>query len=162
MTGPMAAHGREAMGTMGTAMGKGMVRMGLPRAAMAHARPISLPMPSHVSAMVEAIRSHGSPHGKGMGRHGDSMGIHGQGHGDGMGSHGPAHGPRILIHCHAGLGRSPAMAVVALMAMGLDARTAVEAVAMAVPEASPNRLIFRHAEAILGEAIVVHAQWAWL
>ncbi|SDM28872.1 hypothetical protein SAMN05216360_101447 [Methylobacterium phyllostachyos] len=54
------------------------------------------------------------------------------------------------------------MAIVALMVMGLDAKAAVEAVAMAVPEASPNRLVLRHAEAILGGAIVVHAQCAWL
>lgn len=78
------------------------------------------------------------------------------------GEPGAAHGPRILIRCHAGLGRSPALAIVALMAMGLDARAAVEAVAMAVPEASPNRLVLRHAEAILGQAVVVYAQWAWL
>jgi len=64
----------------------------------------------------------------------------------------------MLMHCHAGLGRSPAMAIVALMVIGLDAKASVEAMAVAMPEASPNRLVLRHAEAILGEAIAVHAQ----
>lgn len=128
----MTFQDHEAMGTMGTAMGTGMVRMGLPSASIGHARPMVLPMPSHVTAMVDAIKSHGSPHGEGMGRHGpghgQGMGRDGQDHGEGMGSH----GARILIHCHASLGRSPAMAMVALMIMGLDARATVEAVAMAV------------------------------
>jgi len=57
---------------------------------------------------------------------------------------------RLLIHCHAGLGRSPALAIVALMAVGMEARDAVDTIVHAVLKASPNRLILRHAEVILG------------
>ena len=42
-------------------------------------------------------------------------------HEEAMGSHGAGmghDGPRVLTHCHAGLGRSPAMAIVALVAAG--------------------------------------------
>ncbi len=125
---PMTFQGHEAMGTMGTAMGTGMVRMGLPSAPMGHGRPMVLPMPLHVTAMVDAFKSHGLPRGEGMGGHGQGMGRDGQDHWEGMGSH----GARILIRCHASLGRSPAVAMVALMIMGLNARGTVEAVPMAV------------------------------
>ncbi|MCJ2035529.1 hypothetical protein [Methylobacterium sp. J-068] len=99
---------------------------------------MAIPMAAHVNGLLAT-----------MGRYGL---IHGDGHGDGHGAE------RLLIHCEAGLGRAPALGLVALMAMGMDAMAAVEAMAKAVPEASPNRLVLRHAEAILGQAIVAHAQ----
>lgn len=54
------------MAPMGQPM---MARVGMPRAAMGHARPIALPMPAHVLAMVEAMRAHGMAHGDAMGNH---------------------------------------------------------------------------------------------
>ena len=127
------------MAPMSGPKGAMVARVGMPRAAMGHARPMALPMPSHVSAIVEAMKAHAEAHGQGMGRH----------------------GLRLLINCHAGLGRSPAMGIVALMAWGMAAPDAVRAVAAALPEASPNRLILRHAEALMGQPIVPHAEAAW-
>lgn len=101
-------------------------------------RPMALPMPAHVHALLATMARHGL--------------IHGEGHGK----------ERLLIHCEAGLGRAPALAIVAAMAIGMDAHEAVHAVAMAVPEASPNRLILKNDEVLFGQAIVVHAQYAWL
>ncbi len=57
---------------------------------------------------------------------------------------------RILIHCVAGLGRSPALAIVALATVGgLKPHYAGLMVARAAPHASPNRLVLRHAEAAI-------------
>lgn len=48
---------------MGKAMATMVSRVGMPRAAMGHARPISLPMPVQVSALVDAMEAHGGRHG---------------------------------------------------------------------------------------------------
>lgn len=56
---------------------------------------------------------------------------------------------RLLVHCHAGLSRSPAIALAAMVAGGVDAATAVRDLARAVPEASPNRRIVALADARL-------------
>ncbi|WP_264048934.1 ParB N-terminal domain-containing protein [Methylobacterium flocculans] len=53
---------------------------------------------------------------------------------------------RILVHCHAGLSRSPALAIVALVHAGMTVEAACQAVAHAVPEASPNRRVVKCAD----------------
>lgn len=82
---PIACHDSEAMGPMGKAMAPMVSRVGMPRAAMGHARPIVAPMPAHVSALVKAIKAHGMAHG-------DAMGGHRAG---------------LLINCHARPGANP-------------------------------------------------------
>ena len=47
----------------------------------------------------------------------------------------------LLIHCHAGMRRSPAIALAIMMAEGSTAREAVEHLASIHPAASPNPLI---------------------
>ncbi len=54
-----------------------------------------------------------------------------------LGAHG--HG-RILIHCAAGLGRSPALAIIAMVSQGIDALSTCALVWEAVPHASLNRM----------------------
>jgi len=120
------------------------------------------------------------PMARGMGRHGARMGKHEASHGPITGMTMPPmeppqahhiqamaawmerHGPmRLIVQCHAGLGRAPSLAIVAAIMAGHEPHEAVRAVHGAVPEASPNRLILRHAEAITGEAIVTHVDRAW-
>jgi predicted protein tyrosine phosphatase len=57
---------------------------------------------------------------------------------------------RLLVHCHAGLSRSPALGIAALAARGATAQGACEAVHAAAPEASPNRAILAYAGEVLG------------
>lgn len=114
------------------------------------------------------------PMGRGMGRHGLGMGNHGPSMGHPMAPPQPhhieamaawmeRHGPmRLIVQCHAGLGRAPSLAIVAAIMAGHGAHEAVMGIHGAVPEASPNRLILRHAEAITGEAIVTHVDRAWV
>jgi predicted protein tyrosine phosphatase len=47
----------------------------------------------------------------------------------------------LLIHCHAGMRRSPAIGLAILMAQGSTAREAVEHLASIHPSASPNPLM---------------------
>lgn len=63
-----------------------------------------------------------------------------------------SHG-RILIHCAAGLGRSPALAILALVAQGIDAFDAYAMVREAVTHASPNRLLLAHGTSLLRQAV---------
>lgn len=86
---PIVGHDREAMASMGRTMGPMLFRVGMPRAAMGHARPIALPMPFHVSALVKTMKAHGMAHGDAMG----------------------SHGARLLTYCHAGPERDPTMTV---------------------------------------------------
>lgn len=60
-------------------------------------------------------------------------------------------GPRrLLVHCGAGLSRSPALAVVAAVYAGRLPEVACSAVRKAVPAASPNRLVLSIASQALG------------
>jgi predicted protein tyrosine phosphatase len=64
---------------------------------------------------------------------------------------------RILIHCTAGLSRSPALAVAVLASQGVEPGEACRAVHEAVPEASPNRAILALAGEIIGLDLVAPA-----
>ena len=65
---------------------------------------------------------------------------------------------RLLIHCTAGLSRSPAYAILALMLDGMTIGDSCALVAAAVPEASPNRRVLWHAETLLNltRGAIVH------
>ncbi|MFD1301010.1 hypothetical protein ACFQ4G_05355 [Methylobacterium marchantiae] len=67
-----------------------------------------------------------------------------------------SHG-NLLIYCHDGLSRSPALAIVALAARGRDPVEACALVRAAVPEASPNRLVLALAGRTLGVDLVAAA-----
>ncbi len=64
-----------------------------------------------------------------------------------------ARGQSLLIHCYAGISRSPAAA---LVSMALDApgreETAADALRVAAPYAQPNRLLIELADDLLGRA----------
>lgn len=107
--------------------------------------------PSHGASHYGA---HEPPHAPHNGNHaGAHDGSHDQPHAAHDGGE-----PRLLIQCTAGLGRSPALAIVAAMILGDDAPMACCMVAHASPHASPNRLILRHAERLLEADIVSHAE----
>jgi predicted protein tyrosine phosphatase len=59
-------------------------------------------------------------------------------------------GDRLLVHCHAGKSRSPAMAIGILVQGGLRPLAAFEEVRRIRPELIPNRLIIRHVDHLLG------------
>lgn len=63
--------------------------------------------------------------------------------------HAAHRGRSLLIHCTAGLSRSPALAILACMLDGMTAGDACLAVCRAVPEASPNRRVLYQAELAL-------------
>lgn len=63
--------------------------------------------------------------------------------------HAAHRGRRLLIHCTAGLSRSPALAILAYMLDGASARDACLGVCRAVPEASPNHRVLYQAEQAL-------------
>ena len=70
---------------------------------------------------------------------------------------------RLLCHCHAGISRSPAIAIAILVQHGLTAEEAVASVAALRPDMWPNEQLCRHADAALktGGAIM-RAQRRWL
>ena len=57
---------------------------------------------------------------------------------------------RLLLHCHAGKSRSPAMAMGILIQAGLPVAAAFEKVRAVRPELIPNRLMIRQLDRILG------------
>lgn len=59
---------------------------------------------------------------------------------------------RLLIHCHAGLGRSPAAALAILIQEGTTVSVAVDTIGQMRPWMSPNSAILRHAEVLLPSA----------
>ena len=130
--------------------------------------------PDHLTSLWAFMERHALEHARGLHRSHASAheASHGPAHAAHDGAHGIAHHrahappheahdggePRLLIQCTAGLGRSPAMAIVAAIIEGHDAATACAMVAHASPHASPNRLILRHAERMMGVNIVSHAE----
>lgn len=65
---------------------------------------------------------------------------------------------RFLIHCTAGLSRSPAFAIVAAIAAGRDVTATCEEVRRLVPHAQPNRRILALADGIMDSALLDAAQ----
>ena len=57
---------------------------------------------------------------------------------------------RVLIHCHAGISRSPAMAIGVLVQAGASPAEALAAVARIRPHCIPNRLVIRYLDEALG------------
>lgn len=57
---------------------------------------------------------------------------------------------RLLVHCHAGKSRSPAMAIGILVQSGLSPTEAFERVRAVRPELIPNRLMIRLIDKFLG------------
>jgi predicted protein tyrosine phosphatase len=57
---------------------------------------------------------------------------------------------RLLIHCVAGLSRSPAVAIIAATRFGRSSVDAARAVLNAVPHAQPNRLLLALADEAFG------------
>ena len=58
-------------------------------------------------------------------------------------------GDRLLVHCHAGKSRSPAMAIGILVAAGLTPRAALDHVKSLRPFIIPNRLMIRMLDDLL-------------
>ncbi len=58
-------------------------------------------------------------------------------------------GERLLVHCHAGKSRSPALAIGILVQAGLPPAAAFEEVRALRPELIPNRLMVRQLDRIL-------------
>jgi predicted protein tyrosine phosphatase len=56
---------------------------------------------------------------------------------------------RLLVHCHAGKSRSPAMAIGILIQSGLSPTEAIDQVKIVRPELIPNRLIVRLIDEVL-------------
>lgn len=56
---------------------------------------------------------------------------------------------RLLVHCHAGKSRSPAMAIGILVGTGLSPTEAFQKVRMVRPELIPNRLMIRLIDEVL-------------
>lgn len=52
-------------------------------------------------------------------------------------------GERLLVHCHAGKSRSPALAIAILIQAGLSPAAAFEQVKSVRPQLIPNRLMIR-------------------
>lgn len=65
---------------------------------------------------------------------------------------------RLLIHCTAGLSRSPAFAIVAAITAGHDVAATCAEVRRLVPHAQPNRRILALADVIMGTAILAAAE----
>lgn len=59
---------------------------------------------------------------------------------------------RLLVHCHAGKSRSPAMAIGILVDNGIDPEDAFARVKAMRPALIPNRLIIRQIDELLGLA----------
>ena len=59
-------------------------------------------------------------------------------------------GDRLLVHCHAGKSRSPAMAMGILVQSGMTPQTAFGQVKATRPELIPNRLMIRYIDELLG------------
>lgn len=57
---------------------------------------------------------------------------------------------KLLIHCFAGLSRSPAVAWGVLVHLGLSPETALARVLRARPQAWPNTLVLHHFDEVLG------------
>ena len=109
-------------------------------------RPTSRPVAPH---LARPVRGHVLALAAFMERHLPNPGVR-------RGKDGPE--PKLLIHCTAGLGRSPAMAIVAAIIDGHEPAEACAMVAGAAPAASPNRLLLRHCEGVYGVSIVPHAE----
>ena len=74
-----------------------------------------------------------------------------------------ASGDRLLCHCHAGISRSPAMAIAILVQHGVMAEQAVAAVAALQSDMWPNEQLCRHADAVLATGgTIMRAQRQWL
>lgn len=58
---------------------------------------------------------------------------------------------RLLVHCHAGKSRSPAMAIGILVSAGLSATEAMDRVKQLRPFVIPNRLMIGILDEILGQ-----------
>jgi predicted protein tyrosine phosphatase len=59
-------------------------------------------------------------------------------------------GDKVLIHCHAGISRSTAMAIAVAVQFGLDPERAIKWVEEVRPQLYPNVLIIQYADEILG------------
>lgn len=59
-------------------------------------------------------------------------------------------GQRLLVHCHAGKSRSPALAIAILIQAGLSPAVAFEQVKRVRPQMIPNRLMIGQLDQILG------------
>jgi predicted protein tyrosine phosphatase len=72
-------------------------------------------------------------------------------------------GDRLVCRCHAGISRSPAMAMAILVQHGLTAEQAEAAVAALRPDMWPNEQLCRHADATLKTGgVIMRAQRRWL
>ena len=70
---------------------------------------------------------------------------------------------RLLVHCHAGIGRSPAAAIGMLAAIGHSPEDAVAKVAAIRPFMMPNKAIIGHFDDILGlGGSLRYAAEAWM
>lgn len=59
-------------------------------------------------------------------------------------------GQRLLVHCHAGKSRSPALAIAILIQAGMSPAAAFEEIKRVRPQLIPNRLMIRQLDQILG------------
>lgn len=59
-------------------------------------------------------------------------------------------GDRVLVHCHAGKSRSPALAIGVLIQAGMSPAAAFDHVKSIRPQLIPNRLMIRQLDQILG------------
>ena len=59
-------------------------------------------------------------------------------------------GQRLLVHCHAGKSRSPALAIAILIQAGMSPAAAFEEIKRVRPQLIPNRLMIRQLDWILG------------
>lgn len=58
-------------------------------------------------------------------------------------------GDQLLVHCAAGVGRSPAAALVVWCALGREPQAAVSSLMRIRPQADPNPLVLAHADDLL-------------
>ena len=68
---------------------------------------------------------------------------------------------KILIHCHAGLCRSTAVALLVMLQHGMTEKNALEHLISIRPKAWPNRLVLRLGDALLGTGSV-HIVNEWM
>jgi predicted protein tyrosine phosphatase len=61
----------------------------------------------------------------------------------------------ILVHCHAGISRSTAAALIIMFNLSRDIDKCVEILTNIRPQASPNRLLCRIADDILGSGTII-------